>query len=105
MHPTPGPVTGVVNLDLSPFVQLARNIVSGCRDRDLLMGRVRAASRDDKINELSLETGIDEEYPFWMQQCVLRIFHMSSGCGLSGDGESEAYTREIFPLKYDLALA
>jgi hypothetical protein len=76
MRPTVGSVTGVVYLNTSPFGQLPWNIFSGNRGRYLSIDGVWAAPRHNQINELSGESGVDSESPFWVQHCILRVYYV-----------------------------
>lgn len=70
MCSTAGPVTSVVNLNPSPFRHLAWDIFSRGVGRYPLVCRVWAAPRDNQVNELSLESGVDGKCTFQVWKCV-----------------------------------
>jgi hypothetical protein len=74
VRPAASPIAGVVDLNPPPFCQLARDVVPGCRDRDLSIERVWAASRHNQVDGLALETGIDGKCSLWVKQGVLGIY-------------------------------
>lgn len=67
MSPTVSPVTGVIDLNPSPFSHFAWNIFCGGHSRYLLVGGVWAASCHNQVNQLSLENRINREYTRWVQ--------------------------------------
>ena len=74
---TASPVAGLVDLNPSPFGQLAQNKFSGCCDRDLVVSKARAAPGHNQIEKLPVKTGIDRKCLLWMQQSILGICWMS----------------------------